>query len=116
MQYLPHTAKHSNGIDGLQMKIQIDLKAVDFEHLWIQSMEWQNNNWQSQASRFEPTPLFSWQFAYWFDDYAALKMAEGFINGLGKNYAIHSDENTGDWVMLTNYASPCHLRKTLVNA
>jgi hypothetical protein len=43
-------------------------------------------------------------------------MAEGFLSSLGKNYATHSDENTGDWVILTNYASPCHLRKKLVNA
>jgi hypothetical protein len=101
---------------GLHMKIQIDLKAADFEQLWINSMEWQNNDWQKQADRFEPNPLFTWQYAYWFDNYTALKMAEGFIAGLGKNYALHSDEGTGDWVMLTNYASPCHLRKTLVNA
>ena len=111
-----YAKKQSTGIDGLQMKIQIDLKAADFEQLWINSMEWQNNDWQKQADRFEPNPLFTWQYAYWFDNYAALKMAEGFISGLGKNYALHSDEGTGDWVMLTNYASPCHLRKTLVNA
>ena len=98
------------------MKIQIELKAVDFEHLWINSMEWSNNDWQKQSDRFEPKPLFTWAYAYWFDNYAALKLAEGFIAGLGKNYAIHSDENTGDWVMLTSYASPCHLPKTLVNA
>ena len=98
------------------VKIQIDLKAADFEQLWINSMEWLNQDWQKQADRFDPSPLFSWKYAYWFDNYAALKMAEGFISSLGKNYAIHSDEGTGDWVMLTNYASPCHLRKTLVNA
>ena len=104
-------------IDGLQMKIQIDLKAADFEQLWINSMEWNSNkDWDKQALRFDPIPLFSWHYAYWFDNYAALKMAEGFLSSLGKNYAIHSAEGTGDWLMLTNYASPCHLRKKLVNA
>jgi len=111
-----HATKRSSGVDGLQMKIQIDLKAADFEQLWINSMEWKGQDWEKQVERFEPAPLFSWQFAYWFDNYVALKLAEGFINILGKNYSVHSDENTGDWVLLTNYASPCHLRKTLVNA
>ena len=100
---------------GLQMKIQIDLKAADFEQLWVNSMEWMNGDWQDQANRFEPTPFFSWHYAYWFGNYSSLKMAEAFINGLGKNYAIHSDEVLGDWVMLTNYASPCHLRKVSVS-
>jgi hypothetical protein len=96
------------------MKVQIDLKAADFEQLWTNSMEWMNLDWQKQADRFDPLPLFSWQYAYWFDNYSALKLAEAFISSLGKNYAIHSDEGTGDWVILTNYASPCHLRKSLV--
>jgi len=106
--------KCSSGTDGLQMKIQIDLKAADFEQLWINSMEWMNQDWEKQADRFDPKPFYSWKYAYWFDNYAALKMAQGFINAVGSNYAIHSDEATGDWVMLTNYASPCHLRKVLV--
>ena len=97
------------------MKIQIDMKAADFEQLWSSSMLWKNQDWQVQADRFHPNPLFTWTYAYWFDHYAALKMAEGFISSLGKKFAIHSDEGTSDWLMLTNYASPCHLRKTLVN-
>jgi len=98
------------------MKIQIDIKAVDFEELWINSMEWKNNDWQKQPGRFSPSPIFSWAYVYWFDNYAALKMAEGFISSLSKNYATHLDQNTGDWVILTNYASPCHLRKSVRKA
>jgi len=97
VQYLGYAVKRSNGIDGLQMKIQIDMKAADFEQLWL-------------------APLLTWKYAYWFDSYAALKMAQGFISAVGSNHAIHSDEATGDWVMLTNYASPCHLRKVSVSA
>jgi len=98
------------------MKIEINLTAADFERLWITAMQWMNNDWEKQSDRFEPMPLFSWQYAYWFDSYAALKLAEGFISTLGKNHAIHSDEGTGDWVMLTNYASPCYISKKLVTA
>ena len=96
------------------MKIQIDLKGADFEQLWTNSMEWMNQDWEQQADRFDPKPFYSWKYAYWFDSYAALKMAQAFINAVGSNHAIHSDEATGDWVMLTNYASPCHLRKVSV--
>jgi hypothetical protein len=95
------------------MKIQIDLTAADFERLWDNSMKWRDYNWQDQAERFEPKPDYKWLYAYWFDNYAALKMAEGFLTA--DECKIHSDE-AGGWVLLTNYASPCHLRKTLVNA
>jgi hypothetical protein len=95
------------------MKIQIDLTAADFERLWDNSMKWHDYNWQDQAERFEPRPDFNWQYAYWFDNYAALKMAEGFLTT--DECKIHSDE-AGGWVLLTNYASPCYLRKTLVSA
>jgi hypothetical protein len=98
------------------MKIQIDIKAADFEQLWITSMEWNGQDWEKQVDRFEPAPLLTWKYAYWFDNYAALKMAQAFLNVMGSNHAIHSDEGTGDWVLLTSYASPCHLRKTLVTA
>jgi hypothetical protein len=116
VQYLGYAVKRSNGIDGLQMKIQIDMKAADFEQLWLNSMEWNGQDWDKQVDRFEPAPLLTWKYAYWFDSYAALKMAQGFISAVGSNHAIHTDEATGDWVMLTNYASPCHLRKVSVSA
>jgi hypothetical protein len=43
------------------MKVQIDIKAADFEQLWINSMQWMNQDWESQEDRFDPKPLFSWQ-------------------------------------------------------
>jgi hypothetical protein len=95
------------------MKIEIDLTAADFERLWVNSMRWQGINWEEQAARFDPLPEFSWTYAYWFDEYAALKMAEGFLSA--DQCSIHSDE-AGGWVILTNYASPCHLRDELVSA
>jgi hypothetical protein len=98
------------------MKIEMKLTAADFERLWINSMKWMGEDWEKQEDRFDPKPFFSWHYAYWFDNYAALKLAEAFISTLGKNYAIHSDEGTSDWVMLTNYASPCHVSKRLVSA
>ena len=89
------------------MKIQIDLKAADFEQLWTNSMEWVNQDWQKQVDRFDPSPLFSWKYAYWFDNYASLKMAEAYLNGVGSARGLsetHSDES-GGWVLLTNYPS-----------
>ena len=115
MQHYCHATKYV-GIDGLQMKIQIDLKAADFEQLWSNSMEWNGQDWEKQLDRFDPAPLFTWKYAYWFDNYAALKMAQAFLNVVGANQAIHSDEGTGDWLILTNYISPCYIKKSLVSA
>ena len=67
------------------MKIQIDIKAADFEQLWINSMEWNGQDWEKQIDRFEPAPLLTWKYAYWFDNYAALKMAQAFLNVMGSN-------------------------------
>ena len=102
------------------MKIQIDLKAADFEQLWNNSMEWVNQDWQKQEDRFDPSPLFSWKYAYWFDNYASLKMAEAYLNGVGSARGlseVHSDE-AGGWVLLTNYPSTSWLpnHKMAVNA
>jgi len=95
------------------MKIEIDITAADFERLWVNSMKWRGIDWEDQAARFVPRPDFTWTYAYWFDEYAALKLAEGFLTS--DECRIHSDE-AGGWVILTNYASPCHLRKEMVSA
>jgi len=113
VQYLACAVKRSNGADGLQMKIEINMTDVDFERLWVNSMAWDGQGWEAQADRFDPKPNFTWRYAYWFDDYASLKMAEGFI--WPRLSATHSDE-AGGWVLLTNYASPCHRSNDLVSA
>jgi len=95
------------------MKIEIDMTAADFERLWVSSMKWQGIDWEAQADRFDPTPKFNWEYAYWFDEYSALKMAESFLTA--NQFSIHSDES-GGWVILTNYASPCHFNDELVSA
>jgi hypothetical protein len=90
-------------------KIQIDLDEQGFEHLWNNSMAWDGNVWAIQEDRFDPKPEFSWKFAYWFDSYVSLKMGEAYLTAVNEDYSIHSDE-AGDWLLLTNFASPCHKR------
>ena len=96
------------------MKIQIDINAADFEQLWSNSMEWQGQDWEKQSDRFDPLPSFTKKYAYWFEDYVSLKIAEAFVS-LTSGYSIHSDEATASWVLLTDYESPCYI-KVKVNA
>ena len=105
---------------GSDMKIQIDINAADFEQLWSNSMQWRGQDWEKQADRFNPMPLFTWKFAYWFDNYASVKIAQAFLNSVGSmqgSSKIHSDD-VGGWVLLTNYVSPCWLEgnRVAVNA
>jgi hypothetical protein len=88
-------------------KVQIELDEQDFERLWINSMLWNGVDWEKQEERFIPKPSFAWKFAYWYDDYSALKMGESYLKAINEDYAIHSDEE-GDWVIVSNFASPCH--------
>jgi hypothetical protein len=90
-------------------KIQIDLDEQGFEYLWINSMKWNGIDWEKQEDRFDPKPSFSWAYAYWFDSYASLKMGEAYLTAVNEDYSIHSDE-AGDWLLLSNFASPCHKR------
>ena len=117
MPYFCRAAKCSSGIDGLQMKIEIDLTAADFERLWVNSMEWRGIDWEKQTDRFEPRPDFNWTYAYWFDSAINLVMAKAFMAALKVDYKEHIDSWDDDsWVLLTNYASPCHMRKELISA
>ena len=89
------------------------MTAADFERLWVNKMQWEAYDWEEQADRFDPKPEFSWRWAYWFDDYAALKMAEAFITS--DDCSVHSDE-TGGWILLTNYPCSCQAQRELVSA
>ena len=90
------------------MKVEINIDPMDFEMLWDNSMKWRENDWEKQIGRFDPKPSFLWKYAYWFDTYSALLLAQAFLKG--KASGTYSDE-VGGWVILTNYASPCHMRK-----
>ena len=101
------------------MKIEIDMTAADFERLWINSMEWRGygKDWKEQPDRFDPKPTYSWRYSYWFDSTINLMMAKAFLNASNARFMEHVDNwDDGSWVILTNYASPCHLRKELVSA
>jgi hypothetical protein len=98
------------------MKIEIQINATDFERLWVNSMQWRGQDWEKQAHRFDPMPVFTWKYAYWFDNYASLKIAQAYLNGVGNARGlseIHSDES-GGWVLLTNYPSTSWLKNQQV--
>ena len=94
---------------GLKMiKVEIELDATGFEQLWDNSMAWKGTDWAAQDGRFEPMPNYSDTWAYFFEGYLNAVVALGFIKATGESATLHSDE-TGGWLIVTNYASPCHL-------
>jgi len=112
-------ARNTDTKKGLEMKIEIDMTAADFERLWINSMEWRGygKDWEKQTERFEPNPSLNWTYAYWFDSAISLVMAKAFLLAANVEFSEHLDSWDDDsWVLLTDYASPCHLRKELVSA
>jgi hypothetical protein len=90
-------------------KVEIELDALGFEHLWDQSMAWAGTDWAAQDGRFEPMPNYTDKWSYFFENYLHAVIALGFLKGVGEKATLHSDE-AGGWLIVTNYASPCHLR------
>jgi len=90
-------------------KVEIELDANGFEYLWDNSMAWAGTDWASQDGRFSPMPAYNYKWAYFFEDYINAVVAMGFIKGQGESATLHSDE-VGGWLIVSNYASPCHLK------
>jgi hypothetical protein len=90
-------------------KVEIELDAQGFENLFEQSMAWAGQDWPAQDGRFEPAPSYDFKWAYFYDRYIDALISLSFLNTIGEKATIHSDEATG-WLIITNYASPCHLR------
>jgi hypothetical protein len=86
--------------------LKLTLNAKGFESLWDNSMKWAGNNWQVQETRFEPKPTYKWRYAYFFESYTALVMAQAYLKSTGYKSAVHEDL-AGGWVLLSNYMSPC---------
>jgi len=109
------------------MSIVISLDADDFERLWVTSSG-------APASIDEITDRFldpatgtfpdvsKWAYAYWFDSYANLLLARGFLAAYGELFQVCSDEYIEDappgshvhdpgWVIFTDYASPCWAKR-----
>jgi len=89
-------------------KIEIKLDAQQFEYLWDNSMAWAGTDWAAQDGRFEPMPNYMSKWAYFYDTYLNALISMSYLDAVGQSATLHSDE-TGGWVIVTNYASPCHL-------
>ena len=97
-------------LKGLKMTtVEIELDANGFEHLWDNSMAWAGSNWEAQDGRFNPMPENNFTWAYFCENYINAVIAMGFLKTTGERATLHSDE-AGGWLIVTNYASPCHLR------
>ena len=92
------------------IKVEIELDATGFESMWDNSMAWQgyNEDWKAQDGRFDPMPSYNFNWAYFYDNYLNAVVGMGFLKAIGESATLHSDE-AGGWLIVTNYASPCHL-------
>ena len=90
-----------------KVKVDLYLNAVYFEHLWDNSMAWQGTDWAAQDGRFEPMPDYSMKWAYFFEEFTNALIALSYLEASGEAATLHSDE-VGGWLIVSNFASPCH--------
>ena len=96
--------------------IVLRVSDSDFDMLPAGSMAWAGVDWRAHQGRFLPFPPnddpISWHFAhaYWFERWADVLMARGFLEAANRDYQILADEGLEGvepaFVILTNYTSP----------
>ena len=112
------------------MSIVISLDADDFERLFVSSsrrparLDEYPERFRDPATDTYPD-LSRWAYVYWFDQYAHLILARSYLNTIGQDYQVVSDEYMEDaethhglvhhvhdpgWVIFTDWASPCWTR------
>jgi hypothetical protein len=92
-----------------KVKVQIELDEHGFEHMWDNSMAWNgySEDWQVQDGRFSPKPDWTFTWAYFYDNYINAMLGMSYLKAIDELATMHSDE-AGGWLIVTNYASPCH--------
>lgn len=92
------------------MKTLISELEQDFDRLNQTSMQWTQEIWGDQIheGRFT-SPISTWDFnhkyIYWFENYVSLMAARNILKQLDADYAILSDEATGQWCITSTYGS-----------
>lgn len=82
------------------------ITAKDFQYLWNTSMAWKGLDWEEQADRFEGDQELNWEFKriYWLGkEYTAVILTKMFFTSINQDYQILCDENTEEWVVITDY-------------
>lgn len=84
------------------------LTKNDYDNLWNVATQWRDNNWTAQidGGRFssddDKRPASDWEWAYWFDDYGSVLWAKFYLISKKIAYEITYDNNSDEWVILTN--------------
>jgi hypothetical protein len=92
-----------------KVKVDLYLNDVYFEYLWDNSMAWQDYSadWKAQDGRFDPMPDYNFKWAYFFDTFINAAAALGYLEAQGEYAELHTDK-AGGWLIVSNFASPCH--------
>jgi hypothetical protein len=88
----------------------LKLDELDFEQLWLNSMNWEGVGWEEQEGRFDPvgwknkTPLnYSFKRIYWFERYADVLLAKVFLADIKQDFEVYFDNSDETYVIVTNY-------------
>ena len=100
-------AKLTKGLKMDKVKVDLYLNDVYFEYLWDNSMAWAGTDWAAQDGRFDPMPDYGMKWAYFFTEFINAVTAHGYLVAQGHKATLHTDES-GGWLIVTDFASPCH--------
>jgi len=76
-----------------------------FEGLTSAQMQWADEqDWLSQADRFEDTICWSHKFIYWVENYASIVLAIEFLKQNRYNFSVSYDNALAQYCFTTDYA------------
>lgn len=104
------------------MEIIVKMDGHDFEHLFTNSMQW-DQGWSDhvESGRFEhmqkahdEKPSYAWAYAYWLgDDWSHVMLCRSFLEANDYGYEILWDlAEPGEFLLLTHFKSPCWVRSS----
>lgn len=84
--------------------MDIIVTAKDFEQLCNTQMQWNNQGWEEQLSRFTDLDVLpAFDFAFWFSDAASMILARHFLIENGHPFKQTWDEACMEYVLITDY-------------
>jgi hypothetical protein len=89
------------------------ITSNDFDHLTVNSTNWKStaSAWKEQEGRFEDVDFsqpdtevdYSFERAYWAQDYPAVLFIKAFLESLNHDYRIYWDTADDSYMITTNY-------------
>lgn len=96
------------GKKRLLRQLRLEMDREDFLRMISAQSPWKGAAAASRSGRFTvvkqgPEINYDFAMAYWFDDYTTLLICETYVLEVGKFCQILADEDTGNWVLTTDF-------------